>query len=141
LSPNTPLWAPGNLLFVSSEYDAGSKVVRLERNGLVIKAADVWESTDCACIMPMRFVWMALSISLWRAVDLATGKIHWQQRAVSKATFVWADKKLITLAGSGRCADARAAVTAGIQGPGESGIDDQPGVDVPGAGGVHALSS
>jgi hypothetical protein len=28
---------------------------------------------------------------------MATGKIHWQNREISKATFVWADRKLITL--------------------------------------------
>lgn len=31
------------------------------------------------------------------AVDARTGKIHWQERSIEKATFVWADQKLITL--------------------------------------------
>ena len=31
------------------------------------------------------------------AVDAKTGKIHWQQRSPGKASFVWADQKLITL--------------------------------------------
>ena len=28
---------------------------------------------------------------------MRTGKIYWQQRSIQKATFVWADRKLITL--------------------------------------------
>jgi hypothetical protein len=31
------------------------------------------------------------------AVDARTGKIYWQERSIEKATFVWADQKLITL--------------------------------------------
>jgi outer membrane protein assembly factor BamB len=31
------------------------------------------------------------------AVDARSGKIHWQERSIEKATFVWADQKLITL--------------------------------------------
>ena len=30
----TPVWGPDNLLFVSSEYDGGAKVIELKRNGL-----------------------------------------------------------------------------------------------------------
>jgi len=29
----TPLWGPDNLLFISSEYGGGSKVIELQRNG------------------------------------------------------------------------------------------------------------
>src|SRR3954447_5360897 len=31
------------------------------------------------------------------AVAARSGKIHWQERSIQKATFVWADQKLITL--------------------------------------------
>ena len=30
-------------------------------------------------------------------MDVRTGKIYWQERSIPKATFVWADQKLITL--------------------------------------------
>lgn len=36
-------------------------------------------------------------MAILSAVDIATGKIHWQDRTIGKATFVCADKKLITL--------------------------------------------
>lgn len=37
------------------------------------------------------------SQAILSAVDVRSGKIHWQQRTIEKATFVWADHKLITL--------------------------------------------
>jgi outer membrane protein assembly factor BamB len=37
------------------------------------------------------------SQAILSAVDARSGKILWQQRTIQKATFVWADGKLITL--------------------------------------------
>ena len=37
------------------------------------------------------------SQAILTAVDIRSGKILWQQRSIEKATFVWADQKLITL--------------------------------------------
>ena len=41
------------------------------------------------------------SQAILSAVDARSGKIHWQERSIEKATFVWADGKLITLDQSG----------------------------------------
>ena len=40
----TPVWGPDNLLFVSSEYDAGAKVIELQRNGQQTTATELWSS-------------------------------------------------------------------------------------------------
>ena len=102
----TPLWGAGNLLFVSSEYDVGSKVIELERNGLQTKATELWSSPRLRLHHgnAMRIddtIYFSSggkgSQAILSAVDVRTGKIHWQQRSVEKATFVWADRKLITL--------------------------------------------
>lgn len=37
------------------------------------------------------------SQAILSAVDVRSGTIHWQERSIEKATFVWADQKLITL--------------------------------------------
>ena len=37
------------------------------------------------------------SQAILSAVDVRSGKILWQERSIEKATFVWADQKLITL--------------------------------------------
>jgi outer membrane protein assembly factor BamB len=102
----TPLWGPGNLLFISSEYDAGSKVIELQRNGLQTKATELWSSPRLRLHHgnAMRIddtLYFSSggkgSQAILSAVDIRSGKIHWQQRSVEKATFVWADRKLITL--------------------------------------------
>jgi outer membrane protein assembly factor BamB len=102
----TPLWGAGNLLFVSSEYDAGSKVIELQRNGQQTKATELWSSPRLRLHHgnAMRIddtIYFSSggkgSQAILSAVDVRTGKIHWQQRSVEKATFVWADRKLITL--------------------------------------------
>jgi outer membrane protein assembly factor BamB len=102
----SPVWTPGNLLFVSSEYDAGAKVIKLERNGLRTDAKEVWSANrlrlhhgNAICVDGIIYFSSGGkgSVAVLSAVDVATGKIHWQDRVLSKATFVWADKKLITL--------------------------------------------
>ncbi len=102
----TPVWGPDNLLFVSSEYDAGAKVIALERNGLETKATEVWSNIRLRLHHgnAMR-IGSAIyftsggkgSQAILSAVDARSGKVLWQERSIAKATFVWADEKLITL--------------------------------------------
>ena len=102
----TPVWGPDNLLFVSSEYDAGAKVIALERNGLETKATEVWSNIRLRLHHgnAMR-IGSAIyftsggkgSQAILSAVDVRSGKVLWQERSIAKATFVWADGKLITL--------------------------------------------
>jgi outer membrane protein assembly factor BamB len=102
----TPVWGPDNLLFVSAEYDAGTKVIELQRNGQQTKATELWSSNRLRLHHgnAMRVddtVYFSSggkgSQAILSAVDVRTGKILWQQRSIEKATFVWADRKLITL--------------------------------------------
>jgi outer membrane protein assembly factor BamB len=106
----TPVWGPGNLLFFSAEYDAGAKVMHLQRNGLQTKATEVWSSNRLRLHHgnAMRIgdtVYFSSggkgSVAILTAVDVPSGKILWQDRSIPKATFVWADQKLITLDGDG----------------------------------------
>ena len=102
----TPLWGPGNLLFVSAEYNAGSKVVELQRTGMQTKASELWSSNRLRLHHgnAMRIgdaIYFSSggkgSQAILSAVDARSGTIHWQERSIQKATFVWADQKLITL--------------------------------------------
>ncbi|HXB73189.1 MAG TPA: PQQ-binding-like beta-propeller repeat protein [Candidatus Acidoferrales bacterium] len=106
----TPVWGPGNLLFFSAEYDAGAKVMHLQRNGQQTKATEVWASNRLRLHHgnAMRIgdtVYFSSggkgSVAILTAVDVPSGKILWQDRSIPKATFVWADQKLITLDGDG----------------------------------------
>ena len=102
----TPVWCPGSLLFVSAEYGAGSKMIRLHRDGMGIRAEEAWTSNRIRLHNGnAMYVDGALyltsgglgSQAILSAVDAASGRILWQERSIQKATFVWADGKLITL--------------------------------------------
>jgi hypothetical protein len=106
IAVGTPVWGPGNLLFVSAEYNGGSKVIELKRNGMQTTATELWSSPRLRLHHgnAMRIddtVYFSSggkgSQAILSAVDVRSGKIHWQQRSIEKATFVWADQKLITL--------------------------------------------
>ncbi len=106
ISCSMPVWCPGNLLFVSAEYGAGTKMIRLERKGNQTTASEAWTSNRLRLHHGnAMFVNGTLyftsggkgSQAILSAVDAATGKIYWQERSIAKATFVWADGKLITL--------------------------------------------
>ena len=106
IAVSTPVWGPGNLLFVSSEYNAGTKVIELKRNGLQTAATELWSSNRLRLHHgnAMRIADTIYfsnggkgSQAILSAVDVRSGTIHWQQRSIEKATFVWADQKLITL--------------------------------------------
>jgi outer membrane protein assembly factor BamB len=102
----TPVWCPGNLLFVSAEYGAGSKMLRLERKGSQVVAQEAWTSNRLR-LHNGNAMWVdgvlyftsggKGSQAILSAVEAASGKILWQERSIQKATFVWADGKLITL--------------------------------------------
>jgi len=102
----TPVWCPGNLLFVSAEYGAGSKMIRLERNATQTKATEAWSSNRLrlhngnAMLVGGTLYFTSGgkgSQAILSAVDAASGNIYWQERSIQKATFVWAGGKLITL--------------------------------------------
>jgi outer membrane protein assembly factor BamB len=102
----TPVWGPDNLMFVSAEYNAGAKVIELQRSGNSTTAKELWNSNRLRLHHgnAMR-IGDAIYFSsggkgtqaILSAVEARTGKIYWQERSIEKATFVWADKKLITL--------------------------------------------
>lgn len=102
----TPVWGPDNVLFVSSEYNAGSKGIELKRNGNQTIATELWNSIRLRlhhgnAIRIGDTIYFSSggkgSQAILSAVDARSGKIQWQERSIEKATFVWADQKLITL--------------------------------------------
>jgi outer membrane protein assembly factor BamB len=106
IAVSTPLWGEGNILFISAEYNAGAKVVRLERGGLQTKATELWSSNRLRlhhgnAMLVDGVLYFSSggkgSQAILSAVDAVSGTIYWQQRSIQKATFVWADHKLVTL--------------------------------------------
>lgn len=102
----TPVFAPGNLLFVSAEYDAGAKVIQLSRKGQQTSATELWSSNKLrlhhgnAMLIADTLYFSSggkFTKAILTAVDMRSGQVRWQERSIPKATFVWADRKLITL--------------------------------------------
>jgi outer membrane protein assembly factor BamB len=102
----TPVFGPDNMLFVSAEYNAGAKGIELKRNGMQTSATELWNSIRLRLHHgnAMRIgdvIYFSSggkgSQAILSAVDARSGKIYWQERSIQKATFVWADQKLITL--------------------------------------------
>jgi outer membrane protein assembly factor BamB len=103
---STPVVGPDNLMFVSSEYGGGAKVFELQVNGQQTIARELWSSNRLRlhhgnAIRIGDAIYFSSggkgSQAILSAVDARSGTIHWQQRSIEKATFVYADGKLITL--------------------------------------------
>ena len=102
----TPVFGPDNLMFVSSEYNGGAKGIELRRNGQQTTATELWNSIRLRlhhgnAIRVGDAIYFSSggkgSQAILSAVDARSGKVLWQERSIEKATFVWADQKLITL--------------------------------------------
>jgi outer membrane protein assembly factor BamB len=102
----TPLCGPDNAIFVSAEYNAGAKGIQLERSGNGTKATELWSSNRLRlhhgnAIRIGDVIYFCsggkFSQAIMSAIEARTGRVLWQERSVEKASFVWADQKLITL--------------------------------------------
>lgn len=105
LAISTPVWLPGNLLFVSSAYDGGSRVLQLRQSGGKTEVKEVWsnrrlQSHFGAVIRQGDYLYFSEGHngpSLMTCVNFRNGEVAWQQRGFAKAQLLAADGKLILL--------------------------------------------
>ena len=104
LAVTTPVWADGNLLFVSSAYNGGARALKLTRSGNRTNVQQLWhnprvQSHFGTVIRQGGYVYLSSgqSTALLSAVELQTGRIAWQARDFIKAQLLYADGKLIIL--------------------------------------------
>jgi outer membrane protein assembly factor BamB len=105
LNISTPVWGEDNLLFFSSAYNGGSRVLRLTRAGGKTTATEVWFHRRLrvhhgTIIRIGDLVYGSsgdFGPAFLSAVEVKTGKIVWQDRSFPKASFVYADGKFILL--------------------------------------------
>lgn len=102
---STPVWGPGNLLFVSSAYSSVGRVLRLARAGNATSVTELWNSRDLR-VHVANAVRLGDTIygssgdfgpSFFRALDIHTGTVLWEQRDVGKASFVAAGGYFVML--------------------------------------------
>ena len=105
LAISTPLWAPGNLLFISSAYNGGSRVLQLHQSGGKTEIQELWsnrrlQSHFGSVIRQGDYLYFSSGHNgpaFMSCVNLRTGEIAWQQRGFAKAQLLAADGKLILL--------------------------------------------
>ena len=106
LNISTPVWsAPDHLLFVSSAYGTGSRVLELHQAAGQTTVSEKWFNgrmrVHIGTVMHVGDYMYGASgdfgPAFITAVELKTGKIAWQDRSFSRAQLLYADGKLIIL--------------------------------------------
>src|SRR5262249_13047444 len=105
LNISTPVWCDGNLLFCSSAYNSGSRVLRLTRKDGKTTAEEVWFNNKVrvhigTIVRIGDYVYCAsgdFGPSFFSAVSVKTGEVAWRERSFARASSLYADGKLILL--------------------------------------------
>lgn len=100
---STPVWAPGNLLFVASAYGVGARTLELHQAGGKTTVKQLWSDPHLqlhfgTALQRDGYVYISSGYNgpvLMSAVELRTGRVAWRQRAFAKAQLLWADGKII----------------------------------------------
>jgi outer membrane protein assembly factor BamB len=116
LAVATPVAAAGNLLFISSAYSGGARVLQLSRSGSGTTVKELWHNPRVqlhfgTAILVGEYIYLSSGHSgpsFITAVELRTGRIAWQARDFAKAQLLYADGKLIILDEDGNLGIARA---------------------------------
>jgi outer membrane protein assembly factor BamB len=106
LNISTPVWMPSEkLLFISSAYGHGSRMLELRRSGDKTTVTERWFNNRIRIhfgnairignhVVGSNGDFGPVSLT---AVDVATGSIAWQDRSFARAQLVYADGKLLIL--------------------------------------------
>jgi len=100
-----PIWGEDHLLFVSSAYNGGSRVLKLAREGNSVKVDEVWSNKRVRihfgnAVRIGDRVYASngdFGAAPFAAIDIATGDMLWRDRTVARATLIGAGGRLIIL--------------------------------------------
>ena len=96
-----PLWGDDNTMFLSSGYIAGSRTIRLTREGDTIHVEELWYNPRLrfTFLNPIRlgdYVYGTngqFGPAFLTAVNVETGEEAWQERGFGQSTLLYADKQ------------------------------------------------
>ncbi|MGH9936292.1 MAG: hypothetical protein ACREAM_08600, partial [Blastocatellia bacterium] len=99
------VWGPDNLLFAAAAYGIGGRVLRLTRSGGRTVVKELWQSERTRvhkenAIRVGDVIYAStghLGPAFFTAIDVKTGKVLWQDRRFSHASFLYADGRFIIL--------------------------------------------
>jgi len=112
LNISTPVWSEGNLLFCSSAYSGGSRMLRLALKDGKTSVEQLWFTSRMRihignAIRVGDFIHGSsgdFGPAFFAAIDVKTGQVAWQDRSFAKASSVYADGKLVILDEDGNLA-------------------------------------
>ena len=114
LNISMPVWGPDNLLFLSSAYDSGSRLVRLRQIDGRTNAEEVWFNNR----IRLHFgnaLWIDNVVlgstgdfgpAFMAGLDIETGRELWRERSFARAHMLYADNKLVIVDEDGEVAVA-----------------------------------
>ncbi|MGD2110046.1 MAG: PQQ-like beta-propeller repeat protein [Phycisphaerae bacterium] len=102
---STPVWNGTDLLFCSSAYDSGARVIRLAKKGDKTLPEQLWYSRKMRVhhgnvIRLGDYVYGSsgdFGPAFFMGVEMRTGKIAWRERGFKKANCLYGDGKMILL--------------------------------------------
>lgn len=112
LNVSNPVWGSGNLLFLSSAYNGGSRVLKLSQKDGKTSVSELWfhrrlRLHHTTAIRIDDYVYASsgdFGPAFFSGVNIKTGDIAFQDRSFPKANFLLADGKLIILDEDGNLA-------------------------------------
>ena len=119
LNISLPVWGDDNLLFISSAYSGGSRVLRLTQKDGKTTVEELWFHRRMrlhhgTAIRVGDYVYGSsgdFGPAFFAAVNVKTGEMPYQDRSFPKSNFVLADGKFIILDEDGNLALAKASPT------------------------------
>lgn len=119
LNISTPVWGKDNLIFISSAYSGGSRVLKLTQKDGKMNVEEVWASRRMrlhhgTAIRIGDYVYGSsgdFGPAFFAAVNVKTGEIAYQDRSFPKSNLVLAGERLIILDEDGNLALATASPT------------------------------
>ena len=119
LNISMPVWGNDNLLFISSAYSGGSRVLRLKQKDSKTSVEELWFHRRMrvhhgTIVRIGDYVYGSsgdFGPAFFAAVNVKTGEIAYQDRSFPKTNFVLADGKFIILDEDGNLALATASPT------------------------------
>jgi outer membrane protein assembly factor BamB len=105
LNISTPVWGEGNILFLSSAYNSGTRVLQLSKAGTQTSVKELSFTNQMrvhigTVIRIGDYAYGAsgdFGPSFITAINVKTGKIAWRDRSFSRSTFLYADGKIVIL--------------------------------------------
>ena len=122
LNLSMPVWDPTGLLFISSGYDSGSRVLRLGQRDGRTTVEELWSTNRMRMHFSNAMLVGDLVIgssgdfgpAFLTALDIATGEEVWRERRFARAHMLWADGRLVIVDEDGDLALA-SVTTAGLE--------------------------